>query len=132
MKRLLTVHGSSNVKMIGYDQATRELDVVYHATPDIVYRFQDITAQAFCGVIAADSVGTALAVAVKLKAHRKHGLPESGDHDTPASVKSGPVEVTVPRHIAQTTRGPLPQKPQPPPMTDQEAFDAVTNRPKKL
>lgn len=120
--------------MVGYDynQGDTELDVVYHATPDIVYRFQDVTPGQFCTMIAAPSVGAHLALLVKGKRHTKHGLPENADHDTPLA-KTGPVDVVVPKHVAasRVQEQPLTASGSCTAQSDEDVFNAITNRPKK-
>lgn len=121
--------------MIGYDHEHSTLDVVYHATPETVYRFSYILPTAFIGIIAAPSVGTAVANVVKGKPVRKHARPEA---DPPDELFTGvpmprTVEVVVPaRATAQVKIDGRPMGGgQSTTISDEDAFNAVTNREKK-
>lgn len=129
MTRLFKVPDSDNVYSVGFDADAMTMDVVFHAKLDRTYRYHDVSYASFCKLVSAPSMGEYIhksiipryrhSVVAKQPIAENIGEYVRGKAETvvkvPATVK--PAAKTVPKEDA--------------PAKDEDAFDAVINRPKK-
>ena len=67
MVRLRVKLVSENMSEVGYDPDSKTMEVVFNASPDLVYSYTDVPAEAFCRLLNAVRHGPEFAKSIKGK-----------------------------------------------------------------